>query len=212
MPPHKRKGSMRSFWYSVIRSIFNVITYIWLGMKVFGRENIPNKGAFIVASNHASYFDPPLLGTAMNNRLIHFMAKEELFRNPFMGWFLRYVHTFPVRRGRLDRKDIAEAMKTLRDGHVLGIYPEGTTQNNGRLGKFHEGMAAIALKAGVPVLPAAIANSGRLPKKSGPVSVSFGKLIMPDGNASDKEDIAALTEKVRNEVARLLYEHGGMAR
>mgnify|MGYP000862772508 CR=1 FL=1 len=50
---------MRSFWYSVIRSIFNVITYIWLGMKVFGRENIPNKGAFIVASNHASYFDPP---------------------------------------------------------------------------------------------------------------------------------------------------------
>ena len=100
---------MKAFWYSVIRHIFNIITYGLFRMKVYGRERIPEKGAFIVAANHASYFDPPLLGTAMSTRLIHFMAKEELFKNPLMGRFLRYVHTFPVRRGHLDRKAIIEA-------------------------------------------------------------------------------------------------------
>ncbi len=192
-----------------IRHIFNIITYGLFRMKVYGRERIPEKGAFIVAANHASYFDSPLLGTAMSTRLIHFMAKEELFKNPLMGRFLRYVHTFPVRRGHLDRKAIIEAMRVLRDGHVLGIYPEGTTQNSGKLGRFHEGMAAMALRAKAPILPAAITNSRTLPKKSGPVCVAFGELILPEGDASNKDDVAALTEAVRNSVAALLDEYGG---
>ena len=85
-------------------------------MQVAGEEHIPEKGAFIVASNHASYFDPPLIGTAMRHHLIHFMAKEELFHNPLMGWFLRYVGTFPVHRGRVDRKALVEALRVLKQG------------------------------------------------------------------------------------------------
>ena len=68
---------MKAFWYSVIRHIFNINTYGLFRMKVYGREHIPKEGAFIVAANHAIYFDPPLLGTAMTKRLIHFIAKEE---------------------------------------------------------------------------------------------------------------------------------------
>ena len=73
---------MHEFMYNTIRRIFNVATYGFLNMEVIGEENIPEKGPFIVACNHASNFDPPLLGTAMRHHLIHFMAKEELFRNP----------------------------------------------------------------------------------------------------------------------------------
>ena len=76
---------MRNFFYAIIRFLFNLVTYTWLGMQVAGEEHIPEKGAFIVASNHASYFDPPLIGTAMRHHLIHFMAKEELFHNPQIG-------------------------------------------------------------------------------------------------------------------------------
>ena len=158
---------MHEFMYNTIRRIFNVATYGFLNMEVIGEENIPEKGPFIVACNHASNFDPPLLGTAMRHHLIHFMAKEELFRNPVMGWFLRYVHTFPVHRGRIDRKAVMESFKVLKGGAVLGIFPEGKRTRGGFVGPFHEGFAGIAIKAKVPVLPAAIVNSEFLPKKTG---------------------------------------------
>ena len=138
---------MHEFMYNTIRRIFNVATYGFLDMEVIGEENIPEKGPFIVACNHASNFDPPLLGTAMRHHLIHFMAKEELFRNPVMGWFLRYVHTFPVHRGRIDRKAVMESFKVLKNGAVLGIFPEGKRTRGGSVGPFHEGFAGIAIKA-----------------------------------------------------------------
>lgn len=112
--------------YNTIRRIFNVATYGFLNMEVIGEENIPEKGPFIVACNHASNFDPPLLGTAMRHHLIHFMAKEELFRNPVMGWFLRYVHTFPVHRGRIDRKAVMESFKVLKMVRFWGFSRKGS--------------------------------------------------------------------------------------
>ena len=143
---------MHTFTYGVICKIFNVATYGVLGMEVIGEENIPEKGPFLVVCNHASNFDPLLLGTAMRHHLIHFMAKEELFRNPLMGWFLRYVHTFPVHRGHIDRKAVIESFRVLKSGEVLGIFPEGKRTRGGKVGPFHEGFAGIAIKAKVPVL------------------------------------------------------------
>ncbi|MBC3535861.1 lysophospholipid acyltransferase family protein [Megasphaera hominis] len=204
---------MRNFCYAVIRFLFNVATYLWLGMKVFGAEHVPRKGAFIMASNHASYFDPPLVGTAMRHRLIHFMAKEELFRNPLMGWFLRYVRTFPVHRGRVDRKALLEALRVLKSGEVLGIFPEGTSKDQGVLGPFHEGVAMIAIHAQAPVLPTAIINSRQLPKKTGPVSVVFGELIQPPppcqgDREAQREQVQAFLEEIRNGVLALIHQYG----
>lgn len=201
---------MKAFWYQIIRWIFNFVTYTLIGMKVCGEEHIPEKGPFILVCNHASYFDPPLVGTAVRRRLIHFMAKEELFRNPFMNWFLRYVNTFPVRRGRIDKQAIVESFRVLRSGGVLGIFPEGTRKQQGLLGKFHDGFAAIAVKAGVPVLPAAVVNSRYLPKKTGPVKVVFGEVMMPPGGkGADKETIRQFSEEVRDTILAMLNQHGG---
>lgn len=199
--------------FAIIRSIFNAVTYGIIGMKVSGAEYIPKTGAFILVANHASYFDPPLVGTAVRHRLIHFMAKEELFRNPLMNWFLRLVHTFPVRRGRIDSEAVRESFRVLRNGEVLGIFPEGTSKSQGLLGKFHEGFASIAIKAGVPVLPAAIVNSRHLPKKTGPVQVIFHKpVIPPDVKTSDREAVKAFSDDVRSIILHMLEEaqQGGM--
>lgn len=202
---------MRAFTYKIIRWIFNFVTYTLIGMKVYGEEHIPDKGPFIIVCNHASYFDPPLVGTAVRHHLIHFMAKEELFRNPLMNWFLRYVHTFPVHRGRIDRWAVMESFRVLKQGEVLGIFPEGTSKDQGILGKFHDGFAGIALKAGVPVLPAAVINSRPLPKKKGPVCVIFGEPVMPPKEMhADKEAVKAFTDEIRNIVLAMLNQYGEM--
>lgn len=202
---------MRAFTYKIIRWIFNFVTYTLIGMKVYGEEHIPDKGPFIIVCNHASYFDPPLVGTAVRHHLINFMAKEELFRNPLMNWFLRYVHTFPVHRGRIDRRAVMESFRVLKQGEVLGIFPEGTSKDQGILGKFHDGFAGIALKAGVPVLPAAVINSRPLPKKKGPVCVIFGEPVMPPKEMhADKEAVKAFTDEIRNIVLAMLNQYGEM--
>lgn len=91
-----------------------------------GRENIPKEGAIIVAPNHKSNFDPPIVGVAFKDRIIHYMAKEELFKNPIFGYILRQFGTFPVKRGSIDRMAIRRAILELKEGNALGIFPEGT--------------------------------------------------------------------------------------
>ena len=141
------------------------------------------------------------------------MAKEELFRNPLMNWFLRYVHTFPVHRGRIDRRAVMESFRVLKQGEVLGIFPEGTSKDQGILGKFHDGFAGIAMKAGVPVLPAVVINTRSLPKKKGPVCVVFGEPVMPPaGMHADREAVKAFTDKIRNIVLSMLNQYGEMKR
>jgi len=200
---------MRNFWYNVIRYIFNIFTYGLLRMKVYGEENVPKQGPFILASNHASNFDPPLLGTAVKHHLIHFMAKEELFHNPVMRWFLHYIQTFPVHRGHIDRMALKESLHILQLGGVLGIFPQGTRVRPGNLGRFHEGMAAIALKSEAVVVPTAIIGSWDLPKKKGPLLIVFGKPIVPDIARMDKQAIQVFNDRVKCAIADLIDQYGG---
>lgn len=199
---------MKEVMYGILRLLFNIGTYGILGMKVYGKENIPASGSFIVASNHASNFDPPLVGTAMSDHLIHFMAKEELFHNALFGGFLRFVGTFPVHRGHIDRKAITDAIRVVKSGGVLGIFPEGKRCMQGKLLPFHEGMAMIAAKTGTPVLPTAIIGSRDLPKKHGPVRVVFGKVLVPKAGKNSKEDITAFNKKVEQAVSDLIDTYG----
>ena len=112
--------------YKIVRAILDFFFFIVFRLHVEGRENVPEKGAIIVAPNHKSYWDPPMIGVAFKTRIVHFMAKEELFKNPVFGWVIRQLGTFPVRRGVTDRAAIRQAVKVLKDGYPLGIFPEGT--------------------------------------------------------------------------------------
>ena len=204
----------RSF-YRAIRIMAGGIFHSWLPVTVRGRENLPATGGVIVAANHLSLLDVPLLGYAIP-RESRFPAKPELFKNPLLARFLLSLGGFPLARGEGDRRALSFSEQVLRDGVVLGIFPEGTRSRNGSLRPFHRGVALLAMSAGVPIVPAAITGSDRsLPPGSafprpGPMTVSFGPPEWPESVPSDpfskKSESLRLSKRVYERVQSLLSE------
>lgn len=199
---------MRQLYLKIIRSIFNFLFFTCLGAQVKGVENIPPVGGLIIAPNHMSNFDPPLVGTACW-RMICFMAKEELFKNPIIGKLIALTGTFPIRRGRVDTAAIRVAYSILKSGGVVGIFPEGTRSTDGQIGIFHEGMAAIAIKTGVPIVPTAVIGTRTLPKKNGPIIVAFGEPIRAKSRKVTKEMVAEINEEVKSAIVKMINQYEG---
>lgn len=130
------------------------------GWSVEGRENVPMKGGLIVASNHISFWDPPLVGTAVGREL-HFLAKEELFRNAVFGSLIRSFNAIPIRRGVADLSGLNKAMEVLRAGRALIMFPEGSRMRDGRLHRARPGVGMLAAGTDARILPCYIAGSDR---------------------------------------------------
>lgn len=167
--------------YPAGRVVCSAVLYTYFRQKVEGKERVLRTGPFVVAANHVSYLDPVVLGVACP-RPIHFMAKAELFHIPVLGFLIRELGAFPVQRGVADRQAIRRALHILKDGGVVGVFPEGTRNRQGEMLDPQGGAALIALKAGVPVLPVGIWGTAdvdgplHLPKPVR-VGVRFGELI-----------------------------------
>lgn len=130
-------------------------------MEVAGGGNWPASGPAIIASNHASNMDPPLVGLSYYGH-IRWMAKVELMKPRPLGWLLMKLGAFPVRRGEADREAIRRARELLDEGCVVGMFPEGTRQRNGKLGEAQPGVGMLALTPGVPVIPVRIRGSEQI--------------------------------------------------
>ena len=189
--------------------IFKVLCRFWFGTilrtRVIGVENIPESGAFILAANHVSNWDPPFLGTFID-REVCYMGKEELFKNPVMAWACRSLHVFPVKRGAADKTAIKTAVKILKDGKCLGIFPEGTRSKTGKLGKAESGVSLIAAMAKAPIIPAAIINTEKIFSKEKFLprpAVVYGTPIRFSGSTKDKEAMANFAQELMNEIAKL---------
>lgn len=193
--------------FKIIRAILNFIFFSIYGLHVEGSENVPEKGAIIVAPNHKSDWDPPLIGVAFRTRIVHYMAKEELFKNPVFGWVLRQFGTFPVKRGSVDRTAIRQAMKELKAGNPLGIFPEGTRIRKEGLGRFHSGMASLALMTGTPVIPVAVIGSRFMPKKTGPLAVLIGKPVPVEKQRATDEKVAELNDFIKGKIQELIDDY-----
>jgi 1-acyl-sn-glycerol-3-phosphate acyltransferase len=131
---------------------------LWFDLKSYGVENIPRHGGVLVVANHQSYLDPVLL-TVKVPRPFSYMAKSELFENPFFSWLIRSLNAFPVRQGEGDVGAVKETIRRLQEGHALILYPEGTRSLDGEIGKIAPGVGLIVRRAGVPVVPAVIDGS-----------------------------------------------------
>ena len=190
--------------YKIVRAVLDFIFFIIFRLHVEGRENVPQTGAIIVAPNHKSDWDPPLIGVAFNTRIIHYMAKEELFKNPFLGWLIRQFGTFPVKRGTVDRTAIRQALRELKAGNPLGIFPEGTRIRREGLGRFHSGMASLALMTGTPVVPVAVIGSRWMPHKKGPLAVLIGKPVEVKKQRPTDEKVAELNDVVKGKIQDLM--------
>jgi 1-acyl-sn-glycerol-3-phosphate acyltransferase len=152
-------------------------------LRATGTENLPREGGFVLSPNHLSNLDPWPLGLPLfPNRQIRFMAKAELFGSPLRP-ILKFGGAFPVRRGEGDAEAIEAAVRLAREGEVVAIFPEGTRRRKGLVKKHqarpHTGAARVALEAGVPLVPAAIAGTDRL-TKLGPLRVAYGPPVELD--------------------------------
>lgn len=202
-------------WYYIGWSIYSIFFKLFLRRKVVGRHNVPGKGAFIFASNHASYFDPPLLGTSIS-RPMAYMARDTLFNTALAKWALRKVNAFPVRREEGDIKAIKDALGVLRGGMPLALFPEGSRTEDGELKEAKPGIGFIVAKAGVPVVPAYIKGSFEaLPKGAKkvryvPVTVYIGEPIQfgPDelAGASGKEAYQKISDHIMAKIAEIKDE------
>jgi 1-acyl-sn-glycerol-3-phosphate acyltransferase len=130
------------------------------GWEVRGREHVPRTGGLIVASNHISFFDPPLVGTAAVREL-HFLAKEELFRPPVFGSLIRAYNAIPIRRGVADLSGMTKAMEVLRDGEALIMFPEGSRMRDGELHPARPGVGMLAVGTDALIVPCYISGSDR---------------------------------------------------
>jgi 1-acyl-sn-glycerol-3-phosphate acyltransferase len=130
-------------------------------MELVGAENWPAHGPAIIASNHSSNIDPPLVCLSYPG-YICWMGKVEIMEAPVIGWYLRKVGAFTVHRGEADRAAIRRARELLGQGYVIGMFPEGTRQRNGRLGEAQAGVGMLALTPGVPVIPVRLRGNDRI--------------------------------------------------
>ena len=185
--------------------------------KVIGRENIPKTGGVILCGNHVSYIDPPALGGGAT-RPVHFMAKLELFRIPVLGFLIRHVGAFQVKRGTADRTALRKAVELLESGEVVGMFPEGARSLDGKLKPPEAGVGMIALRARAPVIPVALVNTEKLLPphsflfKFSRVKVIYGKPIPLDDLAgqSGREAVDEVGRRIMSAIAELLREHRGV--
>ncbi len=144
----------RNFLIYFARTVGFLVIKVPFRVKTVGKENLP-EGGYILASNHQSHMDGPVLYVTMN-RTVGFLAKEELFKKGFWRWAFYKLGQIPIARGKGDRRALSNAVDHVKKGHVLGIFPEGTTSRDGKVKKGHTGVARIALEARTPIVPVAI--------------------------------------------------------
>lgn len=188
-------------------SVVSPVLHLYLRGRVYGAENVPQKGPLVVVSNHASDFDPPILSCAMR-RPVAYMAKEELFRVPVLKQAIELYGAYPVKRGAADRGAIRAALKCLSEGWAVGLFLEGTRTPDARILNPKLGAALIAGKAKVPLLPVslwgteAIFTKGSPVPRSSPVTVRIGQLI--DAPAStDRAELERVTQQCANAIHSL---------
>ena len=165
-------------------------------MRAEGVEHMPEQGAVVLASTHRSNFDTFVLGIPTPWRWLRPMAKVELYRNPVLGWVLEHGGAFPVRRGENDRQAIVAALRILKDGGVLAMYPEGTRNRDGRA-PVHPGAARLALQAGAALVPAAVVGTDEVrlwPPRLPQFRVAFGPPIPLDDLRGRRDMRAAADE------------------
>lgn len=183
-----------------------LIARLLFGFSVHGTERVPRKGGVIIACNHISEMDPPVLGFAIP-RPIAFMAKNELFRNRFGDFIFKKLNTIPVNRSGVDTNVIRSAVDQLRNGIAVVIFPEGTRSRNGRLLPGKAGISLIASASRAPILPAFIWGTdhpGKAISRTGnPFSIHFGKLITSSTimTIRKKYGAKAVAEKVMSAIA-----------
>jgi len=181
------------------------------GLRIIGREHLVTEGAVLVASNHQSYLDPPLIGNLYNTEMV-FLARKSLFRG-FFKWLYRQWNAIPVDQDKPDMSSLKSIIRKLRDGQRVLVFPEGARSLDGSLGEAAPGIGLIAAKSGALIQPVRIRGAYEaLPR--GSARLRFSRITVAIGpairltkedlkSASGKDGYAALAKRIMDAIAAL---------
>lgn len=161
-------------FYTFARSVVNLVARMRYKITYEGLENVP-EGGFVLCCNHISMFDPILIAIKLKPQC-HFMAKEELFKTKPLAFLFRHLGAFPVARGKGDTSAIDYAVELVKNGKIVGIFPEGTRSRDGRLQKLKSGAVVVAAQTGCGLQPCVIKKGERLFIRRA-LTVRYGKFI-----------------------------------
>ncbi|MDJ0746865.1 MAG: lysophospholipid acyltransferase family protein [Xenococcaceae cyanobacterium MO_167.B27] len=188
-------------------SIISPLLHTYFRGRIYGAEKVPTSGGAIAVSNHASYFDPPILSSCIG-RPVAFMAKEELFKVPLLKNAIKLYGAYPVNRRSSDRSAIRSAIKALEAGWITGIFLQGTRTPDGRITQPKLGAALIAAKTQVPLIPVSLWGTEKILSNSLfprpiPLTIRIGDAIAPP-QSTNKDELTAITQKCAETINTML--------
>ncbi|MGA8576804.1 MAG: lysophospholipid acyltransferase family protein [Candidatus Cybelea sp.] len=198
---------MNPRFYDLSKLAVGTMARILLRARVFGAASVPASGPLIIACNHISYFDPPIMG-ALCPRRISYMAKKELFEIPVLSTVIRALGAYSVDRRGSATGAIKRSLHVLESGGTVGIFPEGRRSRGGPSAP-QTGVALLASLAGAPVVPACVHGTDRA-LRLGRVDVAFGApLALPAGRKATRDDLAKFAAEIMKAIEALAESIGG---
>ncbi|MCE5299703.1 MAG: 1-acyl-sn-glycerol-3-phosphate acyltransferase [Spirochaetia bacterium] len=201
--------TVHNFWKIISWFILRVFHFT----KVINAKNIPLKGGYIAAANHSSFWDPPLMGIGSWRRVFRFMARDTLFNVPVWGWMMEKMGAIPVKRGAVDRDAWTRVIDALKDGWIVGMYPEGTRTPDGEIKAGRAGVGMMAYRAKCGIIPVYIHNSYKawpkgklLPKPFVPLTVIYGEPFTVEdllAKEESKEVYRQITDRIMEHILKL---------
>jgi 1-acyl-sn-glycerol-3-phosphate acyltransferase len=193
--------------YHILKIFLYAFFKVFYGLKVFGLENIPKEGGLIMAANHASFFDPPVIG-GVSTRRVRFMAREGLFKIPLFGTFLK-IFAFPVKRDKPHPSAIKGTVRRLQQGELIVMFPEGSRSVDGSLLEAKRGLSVIAAMSRMPVIPTLIKGTeralpvgARFPRPS-KITVTFGAPLVMHKEETEKQFQERVNRDIIKEIENL---------
>ena len=193
-----KKTGRFSWLYAFVVLIASFLFHTFLPIRYHHRERARLDAPYIVIGNHLHMLDPIIVGYGCKRYQIRFLGKDELTRNPLLRFFFERVHMISVRRYNTDMKALRACLKVLKDGHVLGIFPEGTRYKQGVMEDMEGGVSMIALQSDVPILPVYIQSKPKLFRRT---NCYFGEVFTVSDirrKGINKETAGEVMERIRD--------------
>jgi 1-acyl-sn-glycerol-3-phosphate acyltransferase len=190
-------------FYTFARGVVKVVLTPLYRIETIGLENFPKDGGVLLCANHIDNLDPPVVGLTAP-RPVSFMAKAELFSAPILKTLLPHIRAFPVKRGLSDREALRSGLRLLKEGNVLGLFPEGTRSKTGELGKGLSGAGFFALRSNAHVVPCAIIGPYKPFRK---LKVVYGKPISMSELREQKVNAEQATQAIMDQIKLLIEQN-----